>query len=181
LARMKQRQYNNLVERFLTAHVSARYLCRHVGMADLANVLVPLFGELQDAHERLVNGEANRFLIQIIKSIRRKMVSVDQVREMFQLDRAALITLLNHLDAPPRQDLAKHLSNTTSRHTKTHKGKYMTKASNPVRRLKKHVPKVPYFARRMPSKAFRKLDRTWKTGRGTDATQAISEDREDRL
>jgi prevent-host-death family protein len=40
---------------------------------------------------------------------------------------------------------------------------------------------TPYFARRRPSAAFRRLDASGKTGRGTDATRAISEDREDRV
>lgn len=40
---------------------------------------------------------------------------------------------------------------------------------------------VPYFARRKPSTAFVKLDASGKTGHGTDATQSISEDREDRV
>jgi len=39
---------------------------------------------------------------------------------------------------------------------------------------------IPYFARRKPSRAFRNLDESGKTGRGTDVTQLISEDREDR-
>lgn len=39
---------------------------------------------------------------------------------------------------------------------------------------------VPYFARRKPSLAFRRLDESGKTGRGTDSAIAISEDREDR-
>jgi prevent-host-death family protein len=40
--------------------------------------------------------------------------------------------------------------------------------------------KVPYFARRKVSPAFKRLDESGKTGRGTDSTIAISEDREDR-
>jgi prevent-host-death family protein len=40
--------------------------------------------------------------------------------------------------------------------------------------------KLPYFARRKPSPAFRKLDASGKTGRGVNVTQLISEDREDR-
>jgi prevent-host-death family protein len=39
---------------------------------------------------------------------------------------------------------------------------------------------IPYFARRKTSRAFRKLDESGKTGRGTDVTEQISEDREDR-
>jgi prevent-host-death family protein len=39
---------------------------------------------------------------------------------------------------------------------------------------------VPYFARRRPSAAFKRLDESGRTGRGTDSTVAISEDREDR-
>jgi prevent-host-death family protein len=39
---------------------------------------------------------------------------------------------------------------------------------------------VPYFARRKVSPAFKRLDESGKTGRGTDSTIAISEDREDR-
>ena len=40
---------------------------------------------------------------------------------------------------------------------------------------------VPYFARRKPSPAFRRLDESGKTGRGTDSTAGISEEREDRI
>ncbi len=39
---------------------------------------------------------------------------------------------------------------------------------------------VPYFAERKPSRSFRRLDESGKTGRGADVTQLISEDREDR-
>lgn len=41
-------------------------------------------------------------------------------------------------------------------------------------------PKTPYFARRKPSRAFNRLDASGRTGRGSDSTTAISEDREDR-
>lgn len=107
----EQRDQARVCERFLTAYASARYLCRQVGMADLANHLVPILWDLQEAHERLVTREANRVLIRIVQSIRAKKVSVDQAKELFQLDGAALEMLLNHLDAPPKQDLASHLSN----------------------------------------------------------------------
>ncbi len=41
---------------------------------------------------------------------------------------------------------------------------------------------VPYFARRkFISESVRKLIESGDTGRGTDSTQAISEDREDRV
>lgn len=40
---------------------------------------------------------------------------------------------------------------------------------------------VPYFARRKSSTAFARLDASGKTGRGTDATPLISEDRKDRV
>jgi prevent-host-death family protein len=40
---------------------------------------------------------------------------------------------------------------------------------------------VPYFRRRKTSTAFSRLDDSGKTGRGTDVTQLISEDREDRV
>ena len=42
------------------------------------------------------------------------------------------------------------------------------------------LSKAPYFARRKPSAAFRRLDESGKTGQGTDSTLAISEDRDDR-
>ena len=42
------------------------------------------------------------------------------------------------------------------------------------------TPEIPYFARRKPSAAFKRLDESGKTGRRTDSTVAISEDREDR-
>jgi prevent-host-death family protein len=44
-----------------------------------------------------------------------------------------------------------------------------------------HPSPIPYFARRKPSPAFKKLDSSGKTGRGTDATITISEEREDRI
>ena len=40
---------------------------------------------------------------------------------------------------------------------------------------------VPYFARRRPSDAFKRLDKSGKTAQGTDSTAAISQDREDRV
>ena len=40
---------------------------------------------------------------------------------------------------------------------------------------------VPYFARRKRLPKFKTLDDGGKMGRGTDATEAISEDRDDRL
>ena len=40
---------------------------------------------------------------------------------------------------------------------------------------------VPYFSRRKPSTAFSRLDKSGKPGRGTDVTQLISDDREDRV
>ena len=42
------------------------------------------------------------------------------------------------------------------------------------------APQIPYFARRKPSAAFKRLDESGKTGRGTDSTTGISQDREDR-
>ena len=41
--------------------------------------------------------------------------------------------------------------------------------------------KVPYFARRQPSEAFKRLDESGRTAGGTDVTKGISEDREDRV
>ena len=43
------------------------------------------------------------------------------------------------------------------------------------------ITEVPYFNRRKTSPAFSRLDDSGKTGRGTDVTQMISEDREDRV
>jgi prevent-host-death family protein len=40
--------------------------------------------------------------------------------------------------------------------------------------------KTPYFARRKPSAAFKRLDNSGKTGRGTDSTTIVSEGRDDR-
>ena len=40
---------------------------------------------------------------------------------------------------------------------------------------------APYFSRRRPSVAFKRLDDSGKTGRGTDSTAIISEDRDDRV
>jgi prevent-host-death family protein len=40
---------------------------------------------------------------------------------------------------------------------------------------------VPYFGQRKPSTAFSRLDQSGKTARGTNVTQLISADREDRV
>jgi prevent-host-death family protein len=39
---------------------------------------------------------------------------------------------------------------------------------------------TPFFGRRKPSAAFCRLDRSGKTAGGTDATESISQDREER-
>lgn len=41
-------------------------------------------------------------------------------------------------------------------------------------------PEIPYFARRKPSAAFKRLDDSGETSGGADSTITISEDREDR-
>ena len=102
----KQRDRDRFCERFLTARASAQSLCQQVGMADLANQLIPVLSDLQEAHGRLVAREANRVLIQIVKGIRAKLVTSEQAQELFLLDGAALDALLNYLNAPPKQDLA---------------------------------------------------------------------------
>lgn len=43
------------------------------------------------------------------------------------------------------------------------------------------APDRPYFSRRQPSAAFKRLDSSGKTGRGTDSTMIISEERDDRV
>jgi len=40
---------------------------------------------------------------------------------------------------------------------------------------------VPYFARRKPSEAFNRLEKSGKTAQGMDSTVAISQDREARV
>jgi prevent-host-death family protein len=42
------------------------------------------------------------------------------------------------------------------------------------------IPEAPYFVRRKMSASFRRLDKSGKTGLGTNSTIIISEDREDR-
>ncbi len=91
-----------MFEKFLTANASARFLCRQIGMADLANELVPVFWDLQTAHERLVARKANRMLIQIVRGIRAGIASIEQVEDSFPMDGAALETLLTYLDAQPK-------------------------------------------------------------------------------
>lgn len=58
----------------------------------------------------------------------------------------------------------------------------VTDSGQPVARLipEQQPAEVPYFARRKRSPKFKRLDDSGKMGRGTDATQAISEDRDDR-
>ena len=120
-------------ERFLTANASARFLCRQIGMTDLANELVPVFWELQAAHERLVVRKANLVLIQIVKGIRAGIASMEQVEESFEMDGAALEELLTYLAAPPKQDLARHHSSDRRRAEQASGGEEV----NPRKRIKR--------------------------------------------
>jgi len=58
----------------------------------------------------------------------------------------------------------------------------VTDSGQPVARLvpEQPSPKAPYFAQRKRSPKFKRLDDSGKMGKGTDATQAISEDRDER-
>lgn len=97
-------------ERFLTCHAFVRSLCQELGIADLANDLVPMLCDLQAAHERLVTHHANRMLVQIVKGIQVKLITVEHAQKLFQLDEAGRAVLLQRLDAAPKQDLVDHLS-----------------------------------------------------------------------
>jgi len=202
-------------ESFLTGHASARFLCRQVGMADLGKEFLPVFLEMQAAHERLVVKKANLVIIQIVKCIRAGIASMDQVEESFGMDGTALEALLAYLDARPKQNLARRRSSVRHR-AKPASGGEEVRPSKRIKRVSMRelskktaevvrsvVPHreilvtergriiakivsqhdsigVPYFARRKPSREFNKLHKRGKTGRGVDATQSISEDREDR-
>jgi hypothetical protein len=80
-------------------------------MADLANDIVPVLWDLQAAHERLVNHNANRMLIRIVKGLREKVITFEQAQQLFELDETALAELLKRLDIKPQKDLVDHLSN----------------------------------------------------------------------
>jgi len=72
-----------------------------------------------------------------------------------------------------------HVVREASRHGEiriTDNGEVIAKIVPEIKRAR-----VPYFARRKPSAAFKRLDQSGKTGLGTDSTQMISEDREDRV
>jgi hypothetical protein len=112
MARRKRKQHKGQVfERFLTAQASARFLCRQIGMTNLANDLASLLSNLQDAHERLVNRQANRVLIQIVRSVRAGAISVEQAKESFRLDGAALTSLLKCLDSKSKNSSASRFPN----------------------------------------------------------------------
>jgi hypothetical protein len=106
----KQQETALACERFLASHASARYLCQKFDMADLANDLLPMLCDLQAAHERLVTYHANRMLVQIVKGIQVKLITVGHAQKLFQLDEAGLAVLLQRLDVVPKQDLVDHLS-----------------------------------------------------------------------
>jgi prevent-host-death family protein len=86
----------------------------------------------------------------------------------------------------------RHMKTITIRELHTKTGEWVREAArhghilvtDNGRTIAKIVPETgdaaaPYFARRKASVAFRKLDASGKTGRGTDVTQLISRDRED--
>jgi len=94
----------------------------------------------------------------------------------------------------PRCVTLRHLKTVTLRELHAKTGKLVREASrhgqilvtDNGRTIAKIVPEteaaaVPYFGRRKTSAGFSRLDESGKTGRGTDITQFISEDREDRV
>lgn len=105
-----QNQRDRICERFLISEAFVRSLCQEFGMADLTNDLVPMLCGLQVAHERLVKHHANRMLVEIVKGIQTKVITVEHARKLFQLDEAALAVLIQRLDEAPKQDLVDHLS-----------------------------------------------------------------------
>jgi hypothetical protein len=105
----QQQQRDSDCERFLTARATARYLCQQIGMAGLANDLVPVLFDIQQAHERLVNRSANRMLVQMVKGLRAELITAEQAEQLFQLDESALTELLKRLDVKPQRDLVDHL------------------------------------------------------------------------
>ena len=85
-----------------------------------------------------------------------------------------------------------HMKTVTIRELHAHTGELVRKASkhgeihvtDNGRIIAKILPEtgpaeVPYFARRRLSSGFKRLDESGKTGRGTDSTAAVSEDRGD--
>jgi prevent-host-death family protein len=85
----------------------------------------------------------------------------------------------------------RHIKTVTLRELHAQTGKWVRQASrhgqilvtDNGRTIAKIVPetgesRIPYFAQREPSAPFLRLDENGKTGRGPDATELISEDRE---
>ena len=60
----------NRFERFLAGSMTVRRFCHEVGMDDVANDLVPVFWQLQDAHDRVVHREARKLVLGIIRAFR---------------------------------------------------------------------------------------------------------------
>jgi hypothetical protein len=81
--------------RFLTGHASATWMASKYAPRKnhLRKGLVPIFQGFQMAHDRLVHQEANRLLIQLVKGVRAKLITRDQVRKLFQMDVDALKTI----------------------------------------------------------------------------------------
>lgn len=75
-------------ELFLTGRMSASRLCDNVGL-DPIDVHEVLMG-LQNAHDRIVNQEANRMLVGLVKAIRDGKVTAAQAKALFDMDPEAL-------------------------------------------------------------------------------------------
>jgi hypothetical protein len=75
---MKESGCHRNFERFLTRHMTARCLCQRCALDDLANELIPVFFELQIAHNSIGPREARALVLAIIKPIHAGRIQADE-------------------------------------------------------------------------------------------------------
>lgn len=81
--------------RFLTGYTTARWLAQSEGLDDLANELVPVLHSVQNAHDQILNREAQLMVLKLLHwlragKLRGGTLKPSQLAELFGISLAAL-------------------------------------------------------------------------------------------
>ena len=82
-------------EKFLRGNMTARRLCQKVGVDDLANVLEPIFQDLQDAHNDIVDKRVRDRYRAVVRGYKAGRVLKEQTAKMLGMSEQAVYELLS--------------------------------------------------------------------------------------
>jgi len=82
-------------EKFLRGNMTARRLCQKVGVDDLANILEPVFQDLQDAHNDIVDKRVRDRCRAVVRGYKAGRVLKEQTAKMLGMSEQAVYELLS--------------------------------------------------------------------------------------